>query len=112
METSITSSCTDSRARAGHAPRRRRIDRYPGEPLLFSRDPQQLHVEDEGGAARDRRGMAVIAVGHVGRTDEARLLAHLHLLHAFGPALDHLVEAELGRLAALVRRVEDGAVAE
>src|SRR3954465_10153518 len=86
-------------------------ERWTGSGL-FAVDAEELDVEDQGGAAGDGRGMAVVAVGDVRRADEPRLLAHLHLRHAFGPALDHLVQGELGRLPALVGRVEDGAVGE
>src|SRR5882724_236750 len=75
-------------------------------------DAEELDVEDEGGAAGDGRRVAVVAVRDVRRADQARFLPDLHLLDAFGPALDHLVQAELGRLPPLVGGVEDVAVGE
>src|SRR3979411_2850219 len=61
-------------------------------------DSEQLHLEDERGAAGDRRGMADVAVRGVRGANERRLLADVHLLHALGPALDHAVQGELRRL--------------
>src|SRR5690606_1264950 len=71
----------------------------------------QLDLEDQGRAARDARPPPV-AVGDVGRADDLRLAARLHLLERLGPAGDDAGELELGRLAALVGAVELGAVGQ
>src|SRR5690606_6988780 len=62
---------------------------------------------------RDRAG-GPVAVAQAGRDDEPTLAADLHALHAQIPAPDHLLaaHAELERLAARDRRVEDPPVAE
>src|SRR5919201_6105122 len=73
-------------------------------------DLEQLDLEDERRARLDLRRRAAVAVGGVRGTDEAALAADLHLLDAFGPALDHPVERKRDRLAALDRAVEHGAV--
>src|SRR4029453_1968075 len=123
----------EKRGRKGRAPGGAWVGRRPGrEILLLGRlaglrghrarcaggrrrvlhDLEQLDVEDERGARLDLRRRAAIAVGHVGGADDLRLAARLHLTDALGPALDDLVEREGGRLAALDRAVEHGAVGE
>src|SRR6202035_4061956 len=62
--------------------------------------------------AGDHRGLAAIAVGDLRRARQLRLAADLHLADAFRPAGDDAVQRELGGRAALVARVELGAVDE
>src|SRR5690349_11663239 len=73
-------------------------------------DLEELDVEDERGAARDRRRLSLVAVGDGGRAHDLVLLADLHLLHGLGPAGDDAAQGELRGLAALHGAVEDRAV--
>src|SRR5688500_5036737 len=77
-------------------------------PVCFSaaRDAQQLDLEMQRCVGWDRATRAALAIGDGGRAGEPGLAAHLELLHAFGPALDHAVERKLRRLAARIRTVE------
>src|SRR5438445_719140 len=74
---------------------RRLITGY--DRLFRSDDIEQLDVENEGGAAGNRRA-SLIAIGEVRGADQHRFSAHFHALDAFGPAFDHTVERELSAL--------------
>src|SRR3954462_14777934 len=74
---------------------------------------QKLDLEVQGRIRRDHTtARAALAIGRRGRTDELRLAAWLHHLHALGPAADDAVERKFRRLAALVGAVELAAVRE
>src|ERR1017187_1743573 len=89
----------------------RRDRRLIARGRLFGReDLQQLDFEDERRSAGNCGRVSHVAVGDVGGADQTRFAAHLHALHAFGPALDNAVERELSGLIALVGAVELGAV--
>src|SRR5581483_5115110 len=79
---------------------------------LLLHDLEQLDLEHERRARLDLRRLAAIAVRDVRRTDELRLPADLHHLHALGPALDDAVQRERRRLAALHRAVEHRTVGQ
>src|SRR5262249_1317082 len=51
-------------------------------------DVEQLHVKNERGTWLDARRRAALAIGELGRTDEAALTANVHVLYSFRPALD------------------------
>ena len=72
----------------------------------------QLDLEAQRRVRRNGAAGAALAIGELGRADELGLAADLHLLHAFGPALDDAAEREHRRRVALVRAVELGAVGE
>mmetsp|Transcript_23593 Transcript_23593/g.56293 ORF Transcript_23593/g.56293 Transcript_23593/m.56293 type:complete len:559 (+) Transcript_23593:100-1776(+) len=82
-----------------------------GDLLLVP--PQQLHLELEGGVARDLVAAALGAVAIVGADRQHRLLSLLHRRHPCVPALDDLALAELERERRLSvpRGVELAAVA-
>lgn len=81
--------------------------RLPSNPESALGDAQQFHFELQRGVRRNHAAAGTaLAVGDRRRAGELGLAANLHLLHAFGPALDHAVERELDRLAALVGAVE------
>ena len=61
-------------------------------------DLDQLDVEHQRRLRRNRRRVSVRAVGEIRRAGELRLAAHLHGLHAFGPAGDHAVRAGTWRV--------------
>src|ERR1035437_3944640 len=86
------------------------VRRIPHRGLLGGADFQQLDFEDQRGAARNRGGASLVAVGDVRGTGQDRFAANLNALHAFGPALDHTVERELSWRVALVGTIEFGAV--
>src|SRR3954469_15264685 len=74
---------------------------------------QKLDLEVQGRIRRDNAtARAALAIGQGRGTDELRLAARLHHLHALGPAADDAVERKFRRLAALVRAVELAAVRE
>src|SRR5262249_23949887 len=74
---------------------------------------EELGVEVEhrpaGGAGT---GLTVLPLASLCPAPQASLAAHLHLLHALGPAGDDLVQLELERLVPLVAGVELGPVGE
>ena len=59
------------------------------------RHVQELHIEDEGGAAGDLTGHSLSAVAHVGGDGELGPLALGHLSHSLVPAGDHLLPANV-----------------
>src|SRR5437762_13963874 len=71
-----------------------------------SGDAEQFDLELQRRVGRDHAARAPFTVGDPCRAGELGLAADLHALHAFGPALDDLVERELGRLVAAVGAVE------
>src|SRR5262249_55822116 len=83
----------------------------PWPPRLLH-DLEQLHVEDQRGARLDLGRRSAVAVGDRRGTHQPGLAAHLHELDALRPAWNHLVQLEGGRLVALDRAVEDGAIGE
>uniref|UniRef100_A0A0E9X939 Uncharacterized protein n=1 Tax=Anguilla anguilla TaxID=7936 RepID=A0A0E9X939_ANGAN len=62
-----------------------------------SLNPQELHVEDEGGVARDDGSVPLTPVGVIGRAGQLGPLPHAHLLNAFIPAPDHIPFPNLKR---------------
>src|SRR5437762_7042469 len=78
-----------------------------------TRHGQELDLEVQGRIRRDHATpRAALAIGRGGRTNELRLAAWLHHLHALRPAADDAVERKFRRLAALVGAVELAAVRE
>ena len=75
------------------------------EEQMQTADIDQLNFEGQS-RTTGNRATAALTVGQLGRNHELALAAHLHGLHALGPALDYAIEGELGRLAALRRAVE------
>src|SRR5580692_10609159 len=73
---------------------------------LGIRDFEQLDFEDERCAARNRGRVPAVAIGDIGGTNQGGLAANLHLLNAFGPTLNHLIESKLSWFVPLVRAVE------
>src|SRR5262249_9396503 len=70
----------------------------------------QLDFEDQSGPSRNDRRMSAVPVGDVGRTGQHRLTADFHLLNAFSPASNYLIQRKLSRLISLIKAVEFGAV--
>ncbi len=79
---------------------------HVGGSLWSLGDVEQLDVEHQH--ALGPVGLA--GIGELLGNPQAALLAHDHQLQAFGPALDHLAEAEGRRLPATYRAVEHLAV--
>src|SRR5262249_16981338 len=69
-------------------------------------------IEDQRGAAGDRRRVALVAVREVGGARQYGLLADLHPANTLGPALDDAVQRKRRGLVALARAVEHGAVGQ
>ena len=76
-------------------------------------DCHQLHVEHQGGAARDDTARATLAVPQRGRDRQRALLTDAHAQQPCVPASDDLVlaEHEAEGLAAVARGIELRAVA-
>ena len=69
-----------------------------------------LQGEDQHVTGLDVGATVAISIGQFAGDVELPLVSFVHQLHGLCPALDHLVGRESGRLAALVGRVELGAV--
>ena len=68
---------------------------------LFPVDAEQLDFENQHAVGLDRRAGWVRPVGQVAGHEELPLVADFHFLQCLGPAGDHAVDGELGRLAAV-----------
>lgn len=73
---------------------------------------EDLHVEDEGGAARDLGTGATTAITEIGGDVHLPAITFNHILHGFSPTLDNLVGSEGDGGAAVARRVELGSIDE
>ena len=72
-----------------------------------SADVEEFHQKVERGVGRNHRGCSSAAVAEVAWDHQFDHAPFAHQLHALGPARDHLVEAEVDRLAPLVGTIED-----
>src|SRR3546814_5823317 len=70
---------------------------------------EKFDIEDQRRVLLDRR-ISLLAVGQLTGNPEPVFGADGHHRHAFGPARDHLVQAELGGAAMLFGTVEHGTV--
>src|SRR3546814_563566 len=80
--------CVGCRPRAGNG----------GMRGLKSEDVEKFDIEDQRRVRLDRR-ISLLAVGQLTGNPEPVFGADGHHRHAFGPARDHLVQAELGGAA-------------
>src|ERR1051326_8976220 len=75
-------------------------------------DFQQLDLERQGGSGRNHRWVALVSISQFRWANQLGFPSHLHLLHAFGPALNDTVKRKRRRLVALVGAVEFRSVHE
>ena len=73
---------------------------------------EELDFKNQGGSRLDIRGCPAVAISDSWRAYQATLAADLHLLQAFGPALDHISQGKRRWLPTLDRTVKDGPIDE
>ena len=80
--------------------------------LIFSglENVDQFDVKNQHGTWADSLSGAAFAVSEFGRDKQAVFAADVHQLQCFGPAFDHLSDAEFGGFSALDGAVEFSSV--
>jgi len=79
---------------------------------LFAVNAQQLNFKQQCGVGRNHAPGAAFAIGDGCGAGQLGFAAHLHALHAFGPAFDDAVQGELDGLVAFVGAVKFAAIGE